>query len=148
MEIKFDTGDLFTNGENHWGKTPLGEFKVTTPENPLLPKQAVTNKRILVLYTNLQLNSYPNIQLDLYCNDNLSFQCTASCTWLTNWCTDPSMWLTHQLKKDVGCNVLQFIHTMKIQKLLGYKTLGAQTQQLLPEEDELRQIVFSHNLSE
>ena len=36
MENKFDTGDLFTNGENHQGKTPLGEFKVATPENPLL----------------------------------------------------------------------------------------------------------------
>ena len=24
------------NGENHRGKTPLGEFKATTPENPLL----------------------------------------------------------------------------------------------------------------
>ena len=35
-ENKFDTGDLFTNGENHQGKTPLGEFKVATPENPLL----------------------------------------------------------------------------------------------------------------
>ena len=36
MENKFDTGDLFTNGENYRGKTPLGEFKVTTLENPLL----------------------------------------------------------------------------------------------------------------
>ena len=36
MEKKFDTGDLFTNGENHQGKTPPSEFKVTTPENPLL----------------------------------------------------------------------------------------------------------------
>ena len=36
MENKFDIGDLFTNGENYRGKTPLGEFKVTTPENPLL----------------------------------------------------------------------------------------------------------------
>ena len=35
-ENKFDMGDLFTNGENHWGKTPLGELKVTTPENILL----------------------------------------------------------------------------------------------------------------
>ena len=35
-EIKFDTGDLFTNGENDLGKTPLGEFKVTTLENLLL----------------------------------------------------------------------------------------------------------------
>ena len=31
-----DIGDLFTNGENHRGKTPLGEFKVTILENSLL----------------------------------------------------------------------------------------------------------------
>ena len=65
MENKFDIGDLFTNEENHWGKTPLGEFKVTTPKNPLLSKQAVISKGIPVLYTNLQLNPYPNTQLDL-----------------------------------------------------------------------------------
>ena len=57
---KFDMGDLFTNGENHRGKTPSGEFKVTIIENPLLSKQAVTNKGIPVPYTNLQLNPYPN----------------------------------------------------------------------------------------
>ena len=36
VEIKFDIGDWFMNGENHRGKTPLGEFEVTTLENPLL----------------------------------------------------------------------------------------------------------------
>ena len=36
VEIKFDTVDLFTNGENHRGKTLLGDFKVTTPKNLLL----------------------------------------------------------------------------------------------------------------
>ena len=45
--------------------TPPGEFKVTTPENPLLTQQAVTSKRIIVPYINLQLNPYPNTQLDL-----------------------------------------------------------------------------------
>ena len=45
MKLKFDTGDLFTNGESIQGKTLLGEFKVTTLENPLLLKQAVTSKR-------------------------------------------------------------------------------------------------------
>ena len=65
MEIKFDKGDLFTNGENHRGKTPPGEFKVTTSKNPLLSKQAVTSKGIPISYTNLQLNPYPNTQLDL-----------------------------------------------------------------------------------
>ena len=46
-------------------KTSSGEFKVITPENPLLSKQVVTSKGIPVLYTNLQLNFYPNTQLDL-----------------------------------------------------------------------------------
>jgi len=36
VKNKFDTGDLFTNEENHQGKVPLGEFQVTTPKNPLL----------------------------------------------------------------------------------------------------------------
>ena len=53
-------------------KTPPGDFKVTTPENPLLSKQVVTSKEISVPYTNLQLNLYPNTQLDLFCCDNLS----------------------------------------------------------------------------
>ena len=44
-ENKFGTGDLFTNGENHRGKIPLGEFKVTILEDPLLSKQVVTSKR-------------------------------------------------------------------------------------------------------
>ena len=39
-ENKFDTGDLFTNGENHRGKTPPGDFKVITPKNPVL---SITN---------------------------------------------------------------------------------------------------------
>ena len=30
VENKFNTGDLFTNGENYQNKTPPGEFKVTT----------------------------------------------------------------------------------------------------------------------
>ena len=61
MEIKFDTGDLFTNGENHRDKSPSGDLKVTTPEISLLSQQAVTSKGISVPYTNLQLNLYPNI---------------------------------------------------------------------------------------
>ena len=54
-------------------KTPPGDFKVITPENPLLSQQAVTSKEISVLSTNLQLNPYPNTQLDLFYSDNLSF---------------------------------------------------------------------------
>ena len=96
---------------------------------PLLRIHSYQNKRfqvkgIPVPNTNLQLTPYPNTQLDLQCSDNLSFQCTAPSTWLTNWCTDPT-W--------ERCWLQSFsVHpTMKIKKLLGYKTLGAKTQQLL-----------------
>ena len=65
--------DLFTNGENQHSKNPPpGDFKVTTPENPLLSQQAVTSKGIPVPYANRQLNPYPNTQLDLFRSDNLS----------------------------------------------------------------------------
>ena len=43
-------------------------------------------------------------------------------TWLTN-CADPSTRLQSPTKKVVGCKVLQFIHTMKIKKMLDHKTL-------------------------
>ena len=47
-------------GKTYTAKTPSGDFKVTTPENPLLSKQVVTSKEISVPYINLQLNPYPN----------------------------------------------------------------------------------------
>ena len=37
-------------GKTYTAKTPPGDFKVTTPENPLLSKQAVTSKGIQVPY--------------------------------------------------------------------------------------------------
>ena len=115
-------GDLFTNGENVTTKTPLGDFQVTTLEIPLLSKQAITSKGIPVPYTNLQLNPYPNIQLDLFCSDNFPFDARLPSMWLTN-AQIPVRDLNHQLKKVVGCKVLQFILTMKIKKMLGHKTL-------------------------
>ena len=71
------------NGENLHDKNPPSDFKVTTPENPLLLKQAVISKGILVPYTNLQLNSYPITQLDLFCSDNLFFSMHGS-QYMTN----------------------------------------------------------------
>ena len=40
-------------GKTYTAKTPPDDFKVTTPKNLLLSKQAVTSKGILVPYTNL-----------------------------------------------------------------------------------------------
>ena len=59
-------------GKTIKAKTPPGNFKVITPENPLLSQQTITSKGISVSYTNLQLNIYPNTQLNLFCSDNLS----------------------------------------------------------------------------
>ena len=73
-------------GKIYMAKTPPGDFKVTTPEIPLLSQQAVTSKGIPVPYTNLQLNPYPDTQLDLFCSDNFSF-----------WCTTPKH-VTNQLR--------------------------------------------------
>ena len=64
-------------------KTPPGDFKVTTPENSLLSKQAISSKEIPVTSTNLQLNPYPNTQLDLFYSDNLSFSMHGS-QYMTN----------------------------------------------------------------
>ena len=58
--------------KTYTAKTTPGDFKVTTPENPLVSQQAVTSKGISVPYINLQLNPYLNTQLDLFCSDNLS----------------------------------------------------------------------------
>ena len=69
------------------------------------------------------LNPYPNTQLDLFYSDNLSFSMHCS-QYVTNQLMHGSKYVTnHQLEKDVGCKVLQFINTMKIMKLFGYKTL-------------------------
>ena len=44
--------------------------------------------------------------------------------YVTNHSMHESKYVTnHQLEKDVDCKVHQFINTMKIMKLLGYKTL-------------------------
>ena len=40
-------------GKTFKAKTSPGDFKVTTPKNPLLSQQAATSKGIPVPYTNL-----------------------------------------------------------------------------------------------
>ena len=83
MEKKVDTVICLQIGKTSKAKTLPGDFKVTILENPLLSQQAVTSKRILIPYTNLQLNPYSNTQLDLFCSDNLSFSMHSS-QYVTN----------------------------------------------------------------
>ena len=123
MENKVDMMICLRIGKISKTKTPLGDFKITTPKNPLLSQQAVTSKGIPVFYTNLQLNPYLNTQLDLFCSDNLSFSMHGS-QYVTNQSMHKFKYVTnHQLEKDISCKVIQFINIMKIMKLLSYKIL-------------------------
>ena len=83
-------------GKTSKAKTPPGDFKVTTLENPLLSQYMVTSKGISVLYTNLQLNPYPNTQLDLFCSDNISFSMHGS-QYVINQLMHESKYMTNTL---------------------------------------------------
>ena len=103
-------------------KTPLGDFQVTTPETPLLSQQAVTSKGIpstLPTYS-WTLTPIPNWTCFVVTAPLSDVRLPS--TWLTN-CADPNTRLQSPTKKVVGCKVLQFIHTMKIKKMIGHKTL-------------------------
>ena len=109
-------------GKNLMAKTPPGDFQVTTPETSLLSQQAVTSKGIsgTLLTYSWTLTPIPN------------WTCSVVIVPLSN-ARLPRMWLTvaripvrdfkTPTEKIVGCKVLQFIHTMKIKKMLGHKTL-------------------------
>ena len=132
-------GDLFTNGENLTTKTSLGDFQVTTPETPLLSQQAVTSKWIpsTLLTNSWTFTPIPNWTCFVVIVPFFDAQLPS--TWLTN-CTDPRTQLQSPTKKVVGYKVLQFIHTMKIRKILGHKTLRCTyTATSSREKDELRQ---------
>ena len=107
-------GNLFTNGENLTAKTPPGDFQVTTPKTPLLSQQVVTSRGIP--------STLPTYSWTCSVVTVLPFDARLPSTWLTN-CADPSTQFQSPTKKVVGCKVLQFIHTMKIKKMLGHKTL-------------------------
>ena len=120
-------------------KTPPDDFQVTTLETPLLSQQAVTRKEIpstLPTYS-WTLTPIPNWTCSVVTVPLSDAQLPS--TWLTN-CADPSTRLQSPTKKIVGSKVLQFIHMMKIKKMLGLKTLRCKyTVTSLRERDELGQ---------
>ena len=124
-------------GKTYTAKTPPGDFKVTTPKNPLLPKQAVTSKGIshLIPTYSWTITLIPNWTCSVVTISH--FQCTALSTWLTN-CANPSTRLDHQLEKDVDYKVLLFITRWRSWSCLVAKLYGVQTQQLLQEKREKR----------
>ena len=113
---------MFTNGENITAKTPPDDFQVTNPKTPLLSQQAVTSKGISITLSpyNWTLIPIPNWTCSVV-TVPLS-DARLPNMWLTN-CADPSTRFQSPTKKIISYKVLQFIHTMKIKKILVYKTL-------------------------
>ena len=125
--------------KNLTAKTPPGDFQVTTPETSLFSQQTVTSKGIpstLPTYS-WTLTPIPNWTCSVV-------TVPISNTWL------PSLWLTvarilvrdfkTPTEKIVSCKILQFIHIMKIKKMLGHKTLRCKyTATSSRERDELGQ---------
>ena len=113
---------MFTSGENLTAKIPPDYFQVTTSETLLLSQQTVISKEIpsTLLTYSWTLTPIPNwtcfvVRVPFFDARLLSM-------WLTN-CADPSMRLKSSTKKVVGYKVLQYIHMIKIKKMLGHKTL-------------------------
>ena len=129
----------FRMGKNLTAKTPPGDFQVTTPKTPLLSQAAVTSKGIP--------STLPTYSWNLIPIPNWT------CSVVTVSFSDarfPSIWLTvvripvcdfkTPTEKIVGCKVLQFIHTMKIKKILVHKNLQCKyTSTSSKERDELGQ---------
>ena len=113
---------MFTNEEKPNGKNPIGDFQVTTPKTPLLSQQVVTSKGIpstLPTYS-WTLTPIPNWTCSIVTVSLSDAQLPS--TWLTI-ARIPVRDFKTPTEKIVGCKVLQFIHTMKIKKMLGHKTL-------------------------
>ena len=109
-------------GKNLAAKTPPSDFQVTTPKTPLSLQQAVTSKGIpstLPTYS-WTFTLIPNWTCSVVTVP--LFDTRLPSTWLIN-CTNPGSRLQSPTKKIVDYKVLQFIHTMKIKNMIGYKTL-------------------------
>ena len=99
----------------------MGDFQVITPETSLLLQQAVTSKGIPSTLPTYSWTLTPIPNWTCFVVTTLHFDARLPSTWLTN-CADPNMRLQSPTKKIVGCKILQFIHTMKIKKILDHKT--------------------------
>ena len=110
-----------------WEKPPMHKPHWVILRSPLLRIHYYHNKRLQVKESQYLIPTYSWI-LTLIPNW-ACFVVTISplmhsSQYMTNQLMHGSKYVTnHQLKKDVGCKVLQFINMMKITKLLGYKTL-------------------------
>ena len=129
-----------------WGKPTWQKPHRVILRSPLLRIHYFQNKRLQVKESQYLIPTYswtptpiPNWTCSVVTISH--FYCINPSTWLTNRCTDPNTWLNHQLEKNVGCKVLQFITRWKSRSSLVTKPYDVKTQQLFQEKEELGQIL-------
>ena len=109
-------------------KTPPGDFKVTTPKNPLINNQAVTSIRNLtttLAYSKISTYSWTLTLIPNWtwsCSCLLSLAAQISNLWLIILHESQYMTNSSNLNDVVGGKVLYFINN-EDQEALGYKTL-------------------------
>ena len=132
------------------GKTSKAKLHRVILRSQLLRIYYYHNKRLQVKESQYLIPTYswtltPIPNWTCFVN-NLSFSMHGS-QYVTNLLMHGSKYVTnHQLEKDVGCKVLQFINTMKITKLLGYKTLRRTNAAASWRERWTKAYVSGHNM--
>ena len=134
-----------------WGKPPRKKHYRVILRSPLPRIHYYHNKQLQVKESQYPIPTYswtftpiPNWTYSVMTISH--FQCPALSTWLTNWCTDPSTWLTTNLRIMLATKFFSSSTRWKSQNSLVTKPYSVQTQQLLEEKDELGQIISSHNM--
>ena len=111
-----------------WGKLPRQKPHRVILRSPLTrihyyhyKQLQVKDSQYLIPTYSWTLTSILNWTCSVVIISHFSMQCSQ---YVTNQLMHESKYVTnHQLEKDVGCKILQFIHMMKIKKFFGYKTL-------------------------
>ena len=136
-----------------WGKPTQQKPHRVNLRLPLLRIDYYHNKRLqvkesqyLILTYSWTLIPVPNWTCSVVTISH--FQCMAPSTWLTN-CADPNMQLQSPTREGCWMQSSPVHHMMKIEKLLGYKTLQCTNTAASSQEKWTRaNSVSSHNLLE
>ena len=130
---------MFTNGEIHNGKNPIEWFSGHHSRNSTIIitsgyRQGISSTLPTYSWTLTPIpnQTYSVVTVPL-------FDARLPSTWLMV-ARIPVCDFKTPTEKNVGCKVLQFIHTMKIRKMLGHKTLRCKsTATSSKDRDELGQ---------
>ena len=136
-----------------WGKPTRQKSHRVILRSPLPKIHYYHNKRLQVKESQYLLPTY-SWTLTLIPNWTCSvvtishFQCMTPSMWLTN-CVDPNTQLQSPTREGCWLQSSSIHHTMKIEKLLGHKTLQCTNTVASSQERWIRaNFVSSHNLHE